>query len=169
MAAFPEASEGTLSRARARTVNQSALAAHALDLGLDALLLLGRTEEKSAGRAKPSIRADAVEAVLGALYLDGGLETARAFVAREFSAELRAASDVPRDAKTQLQELVQATGGEPPVYVTISATGPDHARAFGVEVRVGASVCGKGSGPSKQAAEQVAAADALRALASERS
>jgi ribonuclease-3 len=169
MAAFPEASEGALSRARAQAVNQAALAAHALDLGLDQLLLLGRTEEKGAGRAKPSILADAFEAVLGALYLDAGLEVARAFLAREFAAELQTASDPLRDAKTRLQELLQATGGEPPRYVTVSASGPAHAREWSVEARVGERVCGKGVGPSKQIAEQAAARTALSALANERS
>jgi ribonuclease-3 len=169
MAAFPEASEGALSRARAQTVNQSALAAHARDLGLDALLLLGRTEEMGAGRAKPSILADSFEAVLGALYLDAGLEKARAFVAREFAAELRTSSDAQRDAKTRLQELLQAAGGEPPRYVTVSASGPAHAREFSVEARVGERVYGKGVGPSKQIAEQAAARDSLCTLAHERS
>jgi len=169
MAAFPEASEGELSRARAQAVNQAALAARAQALGMDELVLLGKSERNNAGREKPSILADLFEAVLGALYLDGGFEKARAFVAREFAAELRSASAVQRDAKTRLQEVLQAAGRAQPHYVTVSETGPPHARAFRVEARVGETVYGAGAGRSKQAAEQAAALDALRALADETS
>jgi ribonuclease III len=167
MAAFPEASEGALSRARAQAVNQAALAAHARDLGLDDLVLLGKSEKTNDGRGKPSILADAFEAVLGALYLDAGFEKARAFVARELAAELQTARAVQRDAKTELQEALQAAGREPPRYVTVSESGPSHAPAFSVEARVGAVVYGAGAGRSKQAAEQAAAQAALRVLASE--
>ena len=167
MEAFPEASEGALSRSRAQAVNQAALAAHALELGLDALVLLGKSERKNRGREKSSILADAFEAVLGALYLDAGFETARAFIARELAAELGSASAMQRDAKSELQEALQAAGREPPSYVTISESGPAHARAFSVEARVGAAVYGTGAGRSKQAAEQAAARDALGALANE--
>ncbi len=167
VSAFPDASAGELSRARAMAVNQAALAAHARELGLDELLVLGKSERQNAGRAKPSILADAFEAVLGALYLDAGFEPASAFVARELAAELRGASAVQRDAKTALQEALHAAGREPPRYVTTSESGPAHAREFGVEVRIGENAYGKGVGRSKQIAEQAAARDALLALANE--
>ncbi len=165
MSAFPEASEGALSRARAQAVNQAALAAHARELGLDELLRLGKSERKNAGAAKPSILADTFEAVLGALYLDAGFEKASAFVARELGDALRNARAVARDAKTGLQEALQAAGREPPRYITVGEAGPPHAREFSVEVRIGEQVYGKGEGPSKQIAEQAAAHDALLALA----
>jgi ribonuclease-3 len=164
MTAFPAESEGALSRARAQAVNQAALAAHALDLGLDGLVMLGKSERRNAGRQKPSILADVFEAVLGALYLDAGLEAARAFIAREFAAELQAASAVLRDAKTRLQETLQATGSDLPRYITVAESGPPHAREFSVEARIGERVLGAGQGRSKQAAEQAAARYALLEL-----
>lgn len=168
MSAFPEASEGALSRARAQAVNQAALASHARGLGLDELLQLGKSERRNAGEQKPSILADTFEAVLGALYLDAGFAKASAFVARELAAELSSTSAGQRDAKTALQEALQAAGREPPRYVTVDESGPAHARAFKVLVQIGATVCGKGEGRSKQIAEQAAARDALLALANER-
>jgi ribonuclease-3 len=105
--------------------------------------------------------------VLGALYLDAGFEKASAFVAREFASDLRGASVVQRDSKTALQEALQAAGRETPRYVTVGESGPAHARAFSVLVRIGETVYGKGEGPSKQIAEQAAARDALLALANE--
>lgn len=168
MKAFPDSSEGALSRVRAQVVNQGALAKHARDLGLDELLLLGKSERKNAGVEKPSILADTFEAVLGALYLDAGFAAASAFVAREFATDLRSASVVQRDAKTALQEALQAAGRGAPRYLTVREAGPAHAREFSVEVRIGEDVYGKGEGPSKQIAEQAAARDALLALANER-
>ncbi len=167
MAAFPAASEGALSRARAQVVNQATLAAHARALGIDELLALGKSERKNQGRAKPSLLADAFEAVLGALYLDAGFAAARAFVVRELEAELRGARIERRDAKTALQEALQAAGRERPVYVTVAESGPPHAREFSVEVRVGDRARGSGRGSSKRSAEQAAARDALAALAGE--
>ncbi len=150
MQALPGASEGELTRARADRVNQRALAA------------------RQGGRAKDSILANAFEAVLGALYLDGGLEVARAFLLRELGAELREPGPRERDPKTALQELLQAEGREPPSYLTVAASGPPHAREFSVEVRAGATLLGVGSGGSKRAAEQAGARAALDALAAER-
>ena len=167
MAAHPRATEGELTHARANAVNRFALAERALSLGLDALVLLGRGEARNGGRAKDSILAHVVEAVLGALYLDAGFEATRAFLARELGAELAELVPDARDAKTQLQQLLHAAGRPHPLYVTVAESGPAHAREFGVEVRICQSISGKGAGPSKQAAEQAAAADALRALASE--
>jgi ribonuclease-3 len=168
MSAFPEASEGALSRARAQAVNQAVLAMHARELGLDELLQLGKSERRNAGEQKPSLLADVFEAVLGALYLDAGFAKASAFVARELAAELANASAAQRDSKTALQEALQAAGRGSPRYVTIGESGPPHARTFSVEVHIGASSYGLGVGRSKQIAEQAAAHDALLALANER-
>jgi ribonuclease III len=165
--AHPDRPEGSLTRARAQAVNQGALAERARSLGLGELVRLGRGERRHGGSEKPSILANAFEAVLGALYLDAGFEPARAFVAREFGAELARASGAPADAKTRLQEALHAAGASPPVYVTVGESGPAHAREFAVEVSAGERVCGKGTGRSKQAAEQAAAEDSLRQLSSE--
>jgi ribonuclease-3 len=162
------ATEGELSQARADAVNEAALAAHARVLGLDSLVRLGRGERRQGGRAKDSILANAFEAVLGALYLDGGLDVARAFLERELDAQLTRPGPRTRDAKSALQQLLQAEGREPPRYVTVDVTGPPHARHFAVEVRAGEALLGAGSGRSKQAAEQAAAHAALTSKASEK-
>jgi ribonuclease-3 len=161
MRARPEWDEGELSRARSDAVNRRALAARARALGLDDLIRLGRGERRSGGRTKDSILANAFEAVLGALYEDGGLEAARAFLERELpEAELERATRSP-DPKTTLQERLQASGRNPPHYETIATRGPAHAREFEVEVRAGAALLGVGSGRSKRDAEQAAARSAL--------
>jgi ribonuclease-3 len=167
MHALPGASEGELTQARADMVNRRALAARARALGLDAFVRLGRGERRQGGRAKDSILANAFEAVLGALYLDGGLEVARAFLMRELGSELSEPGPRELDPKTALQQLLQAQGREPPTYLTVAATGPAHAREFSVEVRAGATLLGVGSGASKRAAEQAGARAALDALAAE--
>ena len=156
-----EAPEGTLSRARAGVVNTRALAACARKLGLDQDVRLGRGEERSGGRRKPSILANVFEGVLGAIYLDGGLEPARIFVERECGEALAAAGQRPADPKTQLQERLQASGGPVPGYRTTSEHGPDHAKEFRVEVSVEGRVLGQGQGNSKREAEQEAARRAL--------
>jgi len=167
MRARPDSDEGELSTARADAVNRRALAARARALGLDQLIRLGRGERRSGGRTKDSILANAFEAVLGALYVDGGLEAARAFLERELPAdELERASRLP-DAKTTLQEHLQAAGRSPPRYETTATRGPAHAREFEVEVRAGAALLGTGSGRSKRDAEQEAARSALAQLAVE--
>ncbi len=165
MTAHPDASEGALTHVRADVVNGTALAERARSLRLDEVVRLGRGETRQGGRAKDSILANVFEAVVGALYLDAGFEVARAFLAREFGAALAGPAAPSRDAKTALQQWLHAAGLELPTYLTVGESGPPHAREFSVVVQVGGSVCGKGSGPSKQVAEQVAARDALRALA----
>ncbi|MFQ5515388.1 MAG: ribonuclease III [Myxococcota bacterium] len=164
MEAHPEAPEGILSRARATLVNRDALAEHARRLGLDREIRLGRSEESSDGRAKPSILADTFEAVLGAIYLDGGLGAARALVLRELGERLEHVRQPPLDAKTRLQELLHARRQTLPRYETVEARGPDHAREFVVEVRAGERVLGRGRGRSKREAEQEAARTALAQL-----
>jgi len=159
----PDAREGALSRARAAAVNQAALAecAHRLDLGRH--VRLGRGEEQSGGREKPSILANVFEALLGALYLDGGLPAAARFIERHVGPALDSKRTVT-DAKTRLQELLQRRGLAAPEYALIRSEGPDHAREFSVQVQSGDDVLGKGSGRSKRAAEQAAARAALSLL-----
>ena len=163
MSAHPDADEGALTHARADAVNQRALAARARSLGLQELVRLGRGERRQGGRTKDSILANAFEAVVGALFLDGGLEAARAFVARELGPELVEPGG-PRDAKTALQQRLQASGAALPQYAVIETLGPPHAREFRVEVRAGETVLGSGSGASKRAAEQAAARAGLAHL-----
>ena len=159
-----QAPEGTLSRARAGIVNTAALAVYARKLGLDAALRLGRGEERSGGRRKASILANVFEGVLGAVYLDGGLEPARILVERECGEALASAGQPSADPKTQLQERLQARGEPVPGYRTMATHGPDHAKEFHVEVCVGERVLGQGQGQSKREAEQEAARRALALL-----
>jgi ribonuclease-3 len=161
MALFPDAAEGLLSRARAAAVNTGVLAECAHSLGLGALVRLGRGEDSSGGRGKPSILADVFEAVLGALYLDAGLEVTRAFLVREFADRLLDRDVLRSDAKTRLQERVQEHGDPAPSYETVAEWGPDHAREFEVVVHVAGQPRGRGVGRSKRAAEQAAARTAL--------
>ena len=162
MQAHPDADEGMLSRARAGAVNSQTLASLACEIGLDGWVRLGRNEDLSGGRAKPSILADAFEAVLGALYADGGITPVREFVRRTFAE--RIVAPVLGDAKTALQERLQAAGSAPPEYRTTAELGPPHARQFTVEVRAGGRSLGRGEGRSKREAEQRAAGRALEAL-----
>ncbi len=164
MDAHPEADEGVLSQARARAVNSEALAERTRSLALDRALRLGRGELQSGGRDKPSIQANVFEAVLGAIYLDAGLDAARAFVSREFEAELRDPHDDLRDPKTRLQELLQRQGDALPRYTLLSETGPPHDRRFEVEVEIGEEGRALGWGRSKRVAEREAARRALEDL-----
>ncbi|NJD91821.1 MAG: ribonuclease III, partial [Geobacter sp.] len=135
-----------------------------LDLG--SFLFLGRGEERSGGREKSSVLADALEALVAAVYLDGGVLAARKAVSRLFAASLAAAgsNSGQSDYKTELQELVQSRAAAPPQYVQRSAQGPDHNRCYTYEVIVDGTVAGVGSGGSKKAAQQAAAREALAAL-----
>jgi ribonuclease-3 len=161
----PNDREGWLSKARATAVNRTALAVRARALDLARHVRLGRGEERGGGRGKESILANVFEALIGAMYLDGGLEPARALVRREFPGGIWTSQVDDFDAKTRLQELIQRDGAESPEYVLTDTRGPDHARLFSVEVRLGGAVCGRGHGSSKREAEQAAARDALTALA----
>jgi len=165
MAGHPHASEGELTRARAEAVNREALAARGRALELGALVRLGRGEQLSGGAEKGSVLANAFEAVVGALYLDGGFAAARAFVERELGPGLVEPARLERDAKSRLQHWLDASEDQPKAcYVTVSESGPPHAREFEVELRVGEAVRGRGCGRTKQAAEQAAAREALRVL-----
>ncbi len=164
MEEHPDADEGVLSKARAASVNQRALAARARALDLGQFVRLGRGEQRSGGADKESILANVFEALLGALYLDGGLAAARSLVEREFQPRLGALKEALGDAKTRLQERAQALGRSIPEYCTVAERGPDHAKEFEVEVRIGDEWLARGGGRSKQAAEQAAARLALAGL-----
>ncbi len=162
---FGELPEGALTGVRKGVVNALALADVAVDLGLGEFLLLGRGEDAAGGREKPSILSDALEAVLGAVYVDGGPSDAYDLIERLIGPRLaRTAEHLDRlDHKSRLQELVASDGSEPPEYLTRSE-GPDHAKRFFSTVLVGGAVAGEGTGRSKKAAEQAAAAAACASL-----
>jgi ribonuclease III len=166
--AFPDSPEGDLSRARAALVNARQLAALAGGLELGAHLLLGRGEEQQAGRRKPSLLADALEAVLGACFLDGGLKAAEALTQGWFAPLLAARAGLPwQDFKTGLQEQVQARYKASPSYHLVQESGPGHARHFVVEVRLQDRPLARGEGKSKKQAAQAAARRALEVLQEE--
>jgi ribonuclease III len=167
MRRFPERSEGDLSRMRAALVNSSVLAEKATMLNLGELLRLGKGEERSGGRSKPSILAGAFEALLGAVYRDGGYEAARHLVERYFATDVGEKKLGLQDYKTRLQEISQMLFREPPVYRLVSEKGPDHAKSFVTEIAVGGKVLGKGEGRSKKQSEQEAAKQALDELQKE--
>ena len=166
--ADPTAAEGVLSRRRQSVVRTSTLAAVARGIGLGEAIRLGKGEEGTGGRDKSSLLADVFEAVLGAVYLDGGIRAARAFVKRHLGERLRAAGGsgpASYDAKTQLQELMQARLQRTPTYRIVSTSGPAHALHFEVEVLIDDRVLGRGSGTNRKRAEQQAAREALHELA----
>ena len=156
----PDLPEGDLTRTRAAFVCEESLVEVADQLGLGAYLKLGRGEEAGGGRQRPSIRADAVEAVLAAVYLDGGLPEARKIVQR-FILDKEAEKAASRDYKTALQEFVQRESGQVLTYQLVGESGPDHAKVFTVAVELNGREIGRGSGHSKKEAEQMAARAAL--------
>jgi ribonuclease-3 len=168
MRRFPTAREGELSKMRAALVNADVLAAKARALDLGRWLRLGKGEEKSGGRDKLSILGGAYEALLGAIYLDGGLEPARTVVEAHFAGDVVERTAVgARDWKTQLQELTQRLYRETPAYTLIEESGPDHEKRFVSEIRLRGEACGRGVGRSKKTAEQAAALEALTRLRQE--
>ena len=168
---FPDYDEGRKSKARAQLVSAATLAELGDELRLGDHLLLGRGEEKTGGRRKRSLIADAFEAVVGAVYLDGGYEAAAAFLERAFRPlleRLRRDGVSPAgtcDHKSALQEWLQARAQPLPAYRLAGATGPDHRKEFAVEVLVGERLVATGSGQSKKEAEREAARQALAILA----
>lgn len=159
----PELEEGTLTQVRARLVNRRFLAERARRLGLGPYLILSRSEEATGGRDRTSNLADTFEALIGAMYLDGGLEAVRAFVLRVFEPDLSAspASAEFDNPKGRLQELLQAASTQPLVYQLVSATGPDHDRRYECAVLHEGVELGRGTGRSKREAEAAAALQAL--------
>ena len=162
---FPELPEGELAKLRAAIVNMSALAEVARDLGIGRFLLLGKGEEMSGGRDKTSILADAVEALLGAVYLDRGLDAARKLIVRLFRPRMIAyvRGEGERDYKTILQELASAEVRALPEY-RLSERGPDHEKEFSATVYLSGTAWGSGTGRSKKEAEQQAAHEAYLRL-----
>jgi len=162
-ARFPQADEGALTRMRAHLVNAEALASWARKVDLASALHLGRGASAAGLRESTNVLADAVEALIAAGYLDVGLEAARAACERVVADELEALQrDGTRDPKSELQERLQAIGGEAPTYELIESGGPAHKRWFKVGVRQGERRLAEGSGRSKRAAERAAAAEALQ-------
>ncbi len=163
---FPEGTEGDLTHLRASLVRGTTLARWAKKLGLGEMLLMGRGEEASGGRQRPANLANVMEAVLGALYLDQGLEPVRALVLPLLEEEVAQywPRSLEKDPKSSLQELTQAFWQVTPAYETTQVDGPEHHRRFTVEVSVGDRVLAQGSGPSKRQAQQAAARVALQAL-----
>ncbi|TMA66408.1 MAG: ribonuclease III, partial [Deltaproteobacteria bacterium] len=165
MTRFPDASEGELSKIRASLVNADVLARKARELDVGSALRFGKGEEKSGGREKVSILASAYEALLGAVYADGGYEAARAMVEHHFAGDIEEHLTVGlRDYKTHLQELTQRLFRETPLYTLVEESGPDHAKRFVSEIALGGRCYGRGLGRTKKAAEQAAAGEALAAL-----
>ena len=159
----PDLPEGDLTRTRAALVCEGSLVEVAQCLELGAYLKLGKGEEAGGGRERPSIIADAVEAVLAAVYLDGGIGSARKLI-QKFILDREAEKSASRDYKTALQELVQRESGQVLAYRLVGSTGPDHAKRFQVEVELNGAPVGAGEGRSKKEAEQMAAKAAIAKL-----
>ncbi len=160
---YPALSEGGLSRAKAQLVNEKSFAKYARELDLGKCLSLGKGEESSGGRDRESNLEDAFEAVVGAVYLDAGYAETFEIVAEllgcDFEKEI-----FPRDAKTELQQIVQRKNGCVPEYRVVCERGPQHRKTFVTEVRVFSGLVGTGEGSSKKRSEQAAACDALSKL-----
>jgi ribonuclease III len=161
--AFPKASEGELTNLRASLVRASALATMARDLPLGPYLRLGRGEEVTGGRTRELLLARAMEALIGAIYLDAGLAATRSFLEPRLSSELARVRSKRqlKDDKSMLQEVAQAQLGITPTYRLVEQSGPSHERTFVVEVLLGERIAGRGEGASKRQAEQAAARTAL--------
>lgn len=163
---YPDWDEGALSQLRSRLAGQDVLADRARALGIGSFILLGRGEEQTAGREKDSILADVLEALIAALYRDGGLQAARALVIRLFEglADSPESLVLGRDSKSELQEFLSSNGYPLPEYRLLEETGPPHDRLFRFQIIVDDKVVGTGQGKSKKIAQQAAAAEALGTL-----
>jgi len=163
---FPEAPEGRMTRLRAALVRTETLAEFSQKCLVDSALMLGRGEEESGGRSRANNLCAAFEAIMGALYLDRGMEAVRTFVTPLFNETLEeiVRLELDKDAKSRLQEWSQATLSITPSYQTVDSRGPDHAKEFTVAVYIGEKEYARGSGSSKQAAAQEAAREALDLL-----
>jgi ribonuclease III len=166
MKKFPDHAEGQLSKMRASVVNESPLAELARSYRIGEMLLLGRGEEASGGRHKPSLLSNAFESVVAAMYLDGGFDRTAAFVGRLFAPliEEGAIAAVYRDYKTAVQEICQTRFKEPPRYSVISETGPDHDKRFVTGLIIDHRTLATGAGRNKKEAEQQAAKAAMELL-----
>jgi len=168
---FPEMNEGQLTRLRSELVRTEQLAAFARELHLGEALLLGKGEETTGGRQRPALLCAGYEALIGALFLDAGMEAVSAFTEERLkdTAECFLRSDSLLDARSKLQMWAQAEMGETPHYRTIDTSGPDHAREFVVEVSIAHELFGEGKGRSKQEAAKHAAADLIARINSDAS
>ncbi len=164
MQRHPEWDEGRLSRARAATVSAPSLASIARDLRVGSIIRLGRGEEASGGRSKARILASAYEALIGAVFCDGGYDAAKRLVTAHMNRLLDEDRSTFVDYKTRLQELLQARYKQRPTYRTVASRGPDHARRFEAVVELEGRSLARGEGSTRKAAEQAAAARALAAL-----
>lgn len=163
---FPAFEEGPLTKARAKLVNRRTLAEHGRELGLGRSLIVSHGEEMHGGRERSSALADAFEALLGAIFLDGGFDAAKQFILNRFERAFGGLAAIPvlENPKGELQELLQAVSTEAPHYHVVSATGPDHDRVFECTVHHGGVELARGSGKSKKSAESQAALFALKKL-----
>jgi len=162
----PELSEGQMTKLRAELVCERSLAELAMELELGEYLLLGRGEKNTGGNKRPSILSDAFEAIIAAIYLDGGYEPVEKIVSDNFTARINSPTKDFIDSKTMLQEVVQCKPGQALVYEIVNEKGPDHDKHFTVEVRLNGHTIGTGEGRSKKGAEQEAAKSAIRTLES---
>lgn len=158
---FPE---GELTKVRAALVCEKALYSFAKEIDLGEYLLLGKGEMRTGGKNRPSILADAFEALIAAIYLDGGMEQAKKFVLHFIIGAQEQAIEINTDYKTKLQEIIQKNPEERIEYAVLGETGPDHDKRFIVAVKLNSNVIGKGEGRSKKKAEQLAAKEALRLM-----
>ena len=161
---FPELPEGRMTRMRAQLVCEESLHRVASELGLGEYMRLGRGEEHTGGRNRTSILADAVEALIAAMYLDGGMNIARAFIEKHILSSLQGSYIAFGDSKTELQELVQKKSGSVLSYELLGESGPDHDKTFTSQVSLNGRPIGSGSGRTKKEAEQAAARAALKEL-----
>jgi ribonuclease-3 len=163
---FPDVSEGPLTKARAQMINRRTLAEQARHIGLREHLILGRGEEANLGRNRASALADAFEALIGAIFLDGGFDEARTFVLRSFERVFGELTSIPTldNPKGELQELLQGKSSEAPQYELLNISGPDHDREFECVVTHAGAELGRGRGKSKKAAQSEAAIAALKKL-----
>ncbi len=160
---YPQMPEGEATKTRASMVCEQSLALCAKELELGSFLFLGKGEERTGGRERASVTSDAMEALIGAIYLDGGFTNAKEFIHRFILNGLEE-KQLFFDSKTIFQEMMQSTTTEPIRYELVGESGPDHCKEFTVELWVGDSVAGRGSGKSKKAAQQAAAYDAIKKI-----
>ncbi len=162
---FPDIPEGELSFLRSRLVEASSCVAYIRKLNIDTYVLMGKGERMNDGRGRDSIMADLFEAIIGAVYIDGGIEAASSFLFNNFTPEIEATLQRPvRNWKASLQDYCQKQYQKPPTYKVIEESGPDHSKLFKISVIVNDETIGFGEGSSKKEAQQAAAADALARL-----
>jgi ribonuclease-3 len=159
---FPDKEEGFLTALRANLVNTVALSEFAKKINIGSVIFLSKGEEESGGRTNTSLLADTIEALIGATFIDNGLESAESFIKQNLLLNLKEKASQPlKDAKSQLQEYVQSLGLTSPKYIVRSESGPDHDKEFTIDVTVDGEIWGTGIGKSKSSAEQSSASKAI--------